>query len=467
MIVTRFPPSPTGYLHIGGLRTALYNYLFAKQQGGKMILRIEDTDRNRLVEGAAEKMVQTLERMGIHIDEGPIFQSDRHEAGIYKKAVDQLLEAGHAYRCFCTKERLDEMRKQQQAQKETPRYDRHCLGLSEEEIKQQLDAGTPFVVRMKIPEGETTFADIIRGSITINHKEIDDQVILKSDGWPTYHLAVVVDDHDMGVTHVIRGEEWLSSVPKHVLLYQYFGWNLPTFAHVPLILNPDKSKLSKRQGDVAVEDYLEKGYLVPALNNFVTLLGFNPKGDQEIYSVDELINLFDLSKVNKSGAVFDREKLDWMNGQYISALSAEALLELVKDRVDCDESVLLRVLEVEKTRMKRLTDIEELVKPYQQLPDYEAELLVWKKADATDAKEQLAAVKTFIESLDVSSITLIEEGIRGYITDTERSNGNVLWPLRVALSGSAKSASPFELLWVLGREEGMRRIDHALTLLGG
>lgn len=480
---TRFAPSPTGYLHIGGLRTALYNYLFAKQQDGTFLLRIEDTDRNRLVERATESLVKTMIQMGLTPDEGvvlegdvlvqhgergPYIQSERLE--IYEEHIQKLIDSGKAYHCFCSKERLDEVRKHQEIAKLPTKYDRHCCSLSEEEVKAKLDAGESFVVRFKIPEGETTFDDAVRGKITINNKEVDDQVIRKSDGFPTYHLAVVVDDHHMGVTHVIRGEEWISSVPKHVLLYEAFGFNLPTFAHLPLLLNPDRSKLSKRQGDVAVEDYLAKGYLPEALMNFVALCGFNPSGDQEIYTIDELIKSFDLSKVNKGGAVFDTQKLDWMNGMYIRHLSDEELMDRIKPFVnkEVSDSLLKKILAVEKGRMTRLNEIDDKIPEYTDSTDYDAEILIWKKADAKDAHEKLSAISQLLEGwtdVDFEDINLIEEKVKEYTKDKAWQNGNVLWPLRVSLSGKKASPSPFELLWVFGKEESLKRIADALSKL--
>src|SRR3989339_1628550 len=365
-VKTRFSPSPTGFLHIGSLRTALYNYLFAKKHGGTFLVRVEDTDRERLVEGAVESLIRTLETVGITYDEGPILVDGRlSEKGpngpytqsqrlpIYKEHAQKLVEQGSAYYCFCSKERLEELRNQQQIAKLQTKYDRQCLKLDHEEISRRLAAGESHVIRLQIPDGETTFQDEIRGPITISNSEIDDQVLMKADGYPTYHLAVVVDDHLMGVTHIIRGEEWISSVPKHVLLYNAFGFPMPSFAHLPLILNADKSKLSKRQGDVAVEDYLAKGYLPEALVNFVALLGFNPTGDREIYSLQELIDAFDLSCVNKSGAVFDHQKLDWMNGQYIKQLTNEELVIrcktfLEKAEMEIDTVLFEKICFVEK-----------------------------------------------------------------------------------------------------------------------
>jgi len=316
MTKVRFAPSPTGYLHIGGLRTALYNYLFAKKNKAKFILRIEDTDQSRYVERADQQIIETLKTFGINFDERPFHQSKRLK--LYQKYVQQLVNKNKAYYCFCTKKRLDEMRKKQQAEKRIPKYDRHCLNLSKEEINKKLKNKEPYVIRLKLPDNQDiVFKDGVYGEVKINTNDMDDQVLLKSDGYPTYHLAVVVDDHEMGITHIIRGEEWLPSTPKHVLLYQMFNWKVPTFIHLPLLLNPDKSKLSKRQGDVAAEDFLAKGYLPEAILNYIAFLGWNPKTTKEIYSVEELIRDFDIAKINKAGAIFNIEKLNWFNAEYV------------------------------------------------------------------------------------------------------------------------------------------------------
>lgn len=469
-VKTRFPPSPTGFLHVGSLRTALYNFYFAKKHHGTFLLRIEDTDRTRLVDGAVEALIRTLHRMHITYDEGPFIQSER--LPIYQEHALRLVEKQKAYYCFCSKDRLEELRQTQTAAKRPSKYDRTCLKFSQEEITARLAKSEPYVIRMHIPEGKTTFIDVVRGSVTIDNSEIDDQVLLKTDGFPTYHLAVVVDDHLMGVTHVIRGEEWISSVPKHVLLYEWFGWPLPTFAHLPLILNPDKSKLSKRQGDVSVEDFLAKGYLEEALNNYVSLLGFNPSADREIYSREEFIEAFDLKKINKSGAVFDVNKLLWMNGQYIKALSASELAKRVIPFLDgareIAEELLEKVCEVEKSRMNLLAEIRPTIAPYLAQPFYDASILIWKKSNREDALTQLAGLREFyasVENKSFASVKLLEEATKRYISERNLDNGNVLWPLRVALSGLERSAGPYELAWVLGKGETLQRIDHAITLL--
>lgn len=481
---TRIAPSPTGFMHIGTLRTALYNYMLARQKGGEFLIRIEDTDRERLVEGAVENLLRTFQAIGIEHDEGPVFDDngilmDKGEKGpyvqserlaIYKQFVHQLVEEGKAYPCFCTKERLEAMREEQRLTKQTPKYDRTCALLDSSVAKERLLAGETHVIRMRIPEGSTTFTDEIRGDITFSHSEIDDQVILKSDGFPTYHLAVVVDDHLMEITHVIRGEEWISSTPKHIILYEMFGWQAPKFAHVPLLLNPDKTKLSKRQGDVAVEDYLKRGYVPKALINFIATLGFNPKSDQELYELEELTALFELSKVNSSGAVLNMEKLDWMNNHYIRQMTEEELVNVTQPFVQAnlDAPLLRRAMMIERARISRLEEFQAVLLPYMEEPHYDPSVLIWKKSDANGAMKELNGVKAIIESMEKSqfeTIESLESTIKAYITENALQNGDVLWPLRVALSGKEKSASPFELLYVLQKEASLARIEHALKLL--
>ena len=369
-IRVRFAPSPTGFLHVGGLRTALYDYLYARKTAGKFILRIEDTDRTRFIEGAAEKLIQTLKYVGLEFDEGPgkegevgpYYQSLR--TGIYKKYIDELIEKDAAYYCFCSSDDLDKMREEQKAKGIDPKYDGRCRNLSIEERKKSLDEGKPFVIRLKVPqEGEITFYDVVREKVSFPWKMVDDQILIKSDGFPTYHLANVVDDHLMGITHVIRGEEWLSSVPKHLLLYEKFGWKPPKMAHLPLLLNPDKSKLSKRQGDVAVEDYLEKGYLPETLLNFIALLGWHPKGDREFFTLKELEKEFSMKRITKASAVFDIEKLNWMNGHYIRSLDLIYIAEKSKPFFEkagidiTDKEKYLKVIANARMRVSKLSDI--------------------------------------------------------------------------------------------------------------
>ncbi len=495
---TRFAPSPTGFVHIGSLRTALFSFLYARKNHGAHILRIEDTDQNRLVEGAAENLVKVMREMGIEFDEGyyladdgslkergnfgPYLQSKRLD--LYQKHATELVEKGSAYYCFCSQERLDELRKEQTALKKPAMYDRHCKNLSEDEIKLKLieikgQKKNP-VVRFAIPqEGQTTIHDLIYGDITYENKNLDDQVILKSDGFPTYHLAVVVDDHYMQISHVIRGEEWIPSTPKHLLIYKALGWEPTQFAHLPLILNPDKSKLSKRQGDVAVEDFLKHGYLKEGLLNFVAFLGWNPKTDQELFSLTDLIEQFDFSKVNKAGAVFDDNKLDWFNSQYIKKLTPTDLANLLKPYwqqsgisfQNFSDEYLATVAKLEQERLKKLSEIGERTAYFFKAPDYDAKLLIWKKSDAGDAKQKLSELANLLSTLtdDKFSNSNLETEIKKFIAEKKYDNGSVLWPLRTALTGQEKSPGPFEvcatLALGLGKKEVLKRLETAVSKL--
>lgn len=487
MIKTRFPPSPTGYLHIGGLRTALYNYLYAKQSGGIFALRIEDTDQKREVAGAVESLIQTLQKMGLDWDEGPIMDKDLNltEKGqngpylqskrlkIYQEYAQKLLDSKNAYFCSCTPERLEQVRHEQEAQKMAPRYDGHCRNL---DLKAKV--GEPnFTVRLKVPEGrEVVFNDLIRGEVKFKTSEIDDQVLIKSDGFPTYHLANVVDDHLMEITHVIRGEEWLSSTPKHILLYEAFGWTPPQFSHLPLLLNPDKSKLSKRQGDVAVEDYLAKGYLPEALINYIALLGWHPADDKEIYSLEELIKEFSLDRVNKAGAVFDLNKLNWFNSYYIKQLPDDELAKRCAEFIpDVDQLKLLKILKIEKERLNNLSEIVEKVKMFMKLPDYDSKILIFsakggsasgrKKSDVQTTKLALQKVYDKLSGLKVWSTDHIKEALTQVVAENNLTNGDVFWPTRVAVSGAEKSPSPEEIMEVLGKGESTIRIQKAVAKL--
>lgn len=494
---TRFAPSPTGFVHVGNFRTALFAYLFARHNNGVFVYRVEDTDQARKVEGAVENLIQVFATMGIEFDEGPRIQKGQvievgehgpyvqsKRLSIYKDHAQQLVDQGKAYYCFCSPQRLDELRKEQTALKKPPMYDGLCRNLSAEELQTKLNEfqknGQSPVIRQAVPKnGKTIVKDLVYGEIIYDHEQLDDQVLLKSDGFPTYHLAVVVDDHLMKITHVIRADEWIPSTPKHILLYEAFDWEVPYFAHLPLILNPDKTKLSKRQGDVAVEDYLAKGYLPEALLNFVALLGWNPKTEQEIFSKDELIQQFELNKVNKSGSVFDIAKLDWMNAQYIRQLSNHELLEKISpflasaevDLAKYSEDYLLAVVSLEKDRLKSLGEITQNKDIFFGEIEYEPELLVWKKADKTDAKEKLIAIKKLLETILESNLDLqeVEQRIKDWITGQGYENGNVLWPLRVALSGQERSPSPFELVWCLQKQNQgsvvLRRIEQAIEKL--
>lgn len=496
---TRFAPSPTGFIHIGNFRTALFSHLWAKHNNGTSILRIEDTDQTREVEGAVDHLLKIMKKMGIEFDEGfyldrnglvkekgnyaPYLQSKRLEQ--YQKYAQQLVSEKKAYYCFCSEERLEELRKEQAALKKPPMYDRLCYKLSEEEVKKQLaefeTLGKRPVIRFFIPEGQTIVDDIIYGEIKYDNRVLDDQVILKSDGFPTYHLAVVIDDHFMNITHVIRGEEWISSTPKHILLYKAFGWQPTEFAHQPLILNPDKSKLSKRQGDVSVEDFLDKGYLPEALLNFVAFLGWNPKTEKEIFSLEELIKEFELSNVNKSGAVLDINKLEWINSLYIRKMPAgelvEKLLPYWEQAVGADiirlqkPEYLYAIADLEKERLKKLSEIGERTKYFFKEPEYGASLLVWKKSDAQGAKKALLSLRDLFERLDNAELTKenLETKLKEFVSQNNFDNGSVLWPLRVALTGMEKSPGPFEvaatLALGLGKEEILKRLDVAIKKL--
>lgn len=476
-IKTRFAPSPTGYLHVGGLRTALYAYLVAKKNGGTFMLRIEDTDQKREVEGAVESLLKSLQFFDLQWDEGPYFQSKRLE--IYAKYAEILLEKGAAYRCFCTPERLEKMREEQAAKKMSPKYDRHCLNLSETEKDALFQKGTPSVIRQLIPHEDLTFNDLIRGEVHFHGKDVDDQVLMKSDGFPTYHLANVVDDHEMEVSHVIRGEEWLPSTPKHVWLYQAFGWQAPEFAHLPLLLNPDKTKLSKRQGDVAAEDYIRKGYLKEAVLNFVAFLGWNPGTEEEFFTLEELVDRFDLSRVQKAGAVFTLEKLDWLNGHYLRKMSpkdlAEQILARLKERswfnasqIE-EETEFLRFVACVQSRMKTLEDGPDMLKPFlMEHLDYDLALFDRPQMKVDKVGSHLALEHSLIaleECEDFTSEESIKAALIKVIEKLGLKNGQVLWPVRAALSGEEFSPGAFEMAMILGKEKSLQRLKDALEFL--
>jgi glutamyl-tRNA synthetase len=461
----RFAPSPTGFLHIGGLRSALYNWLFARRHGGVFALRIEDTDRSRYVEGAVESLQNALDRCGLKPDEGPYIQSESREKHL--AYAYELIEKDFAYYCFCSKERLEEVSKMQQLNKLPVMYDRHCRALSKQEAENSAAVGDEHVIRLKVPlEGSIVMQDMIRGRVEIPWAQVDDQVLIKSDGYPTYHLAATCDDHDMKISHVIRGEEWLSSLPKHLFIFQCFGWTAPQYAHLPLLLNPDKSKLSKRQGDVAVEDYLAKGYLPEALINFVALMGWNPTADREMFAKEELATLFDITKVNKGGAVFNHEKLDWLNGEYIKALKVEDYLHRLQEGGFLPEGIMQeRAARIVQDRLAKLSDAADFIREAVEVAPYEAAQLVWKKSTAAEAKERLEGVKKYLEMKDESWFAhalKMEEETRAWIIEKGWGNGDTLWPLRVALSGRDKSPGPFELMFVAGKVDSLARIDAAL-----
>lgn len=476
----RFAPSPTGYLHVGGLRTALYNFLFARKHNGTFILRIEDTDRARYVEGAVENLIQTLRWAGLEFDEGPgkpgtagpYIQSER--LPIYREHAAKLVESGHAYYAFDTPEELEEIRRTKDKSGVLQKRFRRWLELSASEVQEKLRSGAPAVVRMKVPDGETvTVNDVIRGEVQFSSDLLDDQVLLKSDGFPTYHLAVVVDDHLMRVTHVIRGEEWLPSTPKHVLLYRYFGWDLPVFAHLPLLLNPDKSKLSKRQGDVAVEEYRAKGFLPEALVNFVALLGWNPGTEQEIFSLQELMKAFSLERVGKSGAVFNIDKLNSINSIHLRGRqdSQTIKLDMLKAVLDqkgwkgFSDTYLQSVIALMKERVERVEDFaKDAVYFFEDPVTYEEQSRTKNWKEGTSAN--LQKVKTRLQQLDKFDHAGIEEAVRSTAGSLSMGAGQLIHPLRLAITGVSKGPGLFELMAVLGKETSLRRIDRACALLG-
>jgi len=471
-VCLRFAPSPTGFLHIGGLRTALFNWLFARKNKGKFILRIEDTDKERYVEGAVDNIIEALKWYGLDFDAGPIFQSKRID--IYKKHAEQLVEQGKAYYCFCSQKRLDEVRKIQQANRQATKYDGLCRKLEPSEVKKKIEAGEPSVIRLKVPvEGVTAFDVITYAHISVNNTELEDQILLKSDGYPTYHLANVVDDHEEGITHVVRAEEWLPSTPKHILLYKAFNWSPPYFAHLPMVLGTDRAKLSKRHGAVAALEYKNLGYLPEAVLNFIALLGWNPKTEKEIFTREELIKEFDLAKVNKASAIFNIEKLDWLNGQYIKKMKIDDFITTVTSFIEVkpeDQEVFKKLIVLFQDRMKRFTDITDLVLPYMEAePVYDPILLVPK---GVTKEETIRVLKLILEKLKVIGLKeyLKKESLKPifeeFIRKNKLSNKVVLWPLRVAISGGQeKSLGVFELMETYGKSTVIDKVEKALEKL--
>lgn len=476
---TRFAPSPTGYMHIGNLRTALYTYLLAKKDGGTFILRIEDTDQERYVDGAIDVIYNTLKMAGLQWDEGPdiggpvgpYIQSER--MGIFKDYALQLVESGHAYYCFCDKARLEELRKVQQASGVSPMYDNHCRNLSKEEVEKKLTEGIPYVIRQKMPrEGTTTFHDEVFGDITVENTTLDDNILIKADGMPTYNFANVVDDHLMGITHVVRGNEYLSSTPKYNLLYEAFGWEIPKYIHCSPVMKNNTEKLSKRHGDASFEDLLEQGYLPEAVINFIALLGWSPKGEREIYSLEELIDVFDVSGIAKSPAIFDSIKLKAINGEYIRAFSLDKYKELAMPyirktckREDIDIDVLAKVLQ---PRTELFTDIPEQVDFIDELPEYSTDLYIHKKmkTNVETSLKALQAALPVLEGLSEWDVDTIHGALFELIAELGVKNGHVLWPLRVAASG--KQFTPgggIELLAILGKKDSLDRIRKGIELL--
>lgn len=477
---TRFAPSPTGYMHIGNLRTALYEYLIAKKYNGTFILRIEDTDQERFVEGAIDVIYNTLKTVGLKHDEGPdiggnygpYIQSERRD--IYKPYAEKLVETGHAYYCFCTRERLAELRHSQEPGTVVGKYDRYCLHLTKEEIEKNLADGIPYVIRQKMPDtGTTSFDDAVYGTITVDNSTLDDQVLLKSDGMPTYNFANVVDDHLMEITHVVRGSEYLSSTPKYNLLYQAFGWEIPTYVHLPVVQKAPGVKLSKRSGDASFEDLVEMGYLVEAIVNYIALLGWSPgTTNQEIFSLKELEQAFDIHHINKAPAVFDMEKLNWMNGEYIRALSDEKFYELAKPFIEKgirDQNLdTFKISKILHARTEVLGNIPENIDFFDILPDYDLEIYVHKKMKTTleNSLSSLKEAKTALEEVSDWNEENVHNALFGLVEKLQIKNGQMLWPVRTAISG--KQVTPggaVEIADILGKDETLSRIDIGIMRL--
>lgn len=478
-IRTRYAPSPTGRMHVGNLRTALYAYLIAKHEGGDFILRIEDTDQERYVEGAVDIIYRTLENTGLLHDEGPdkdggvgsYVQSDRQKQGIYLEYAKKLIEKGEAYYCFCDKERLASLT-QTVAGKEINVYDKHCLHLSKEEVEANLAAGKPYVIRQNNPtEGQTTFHDDIYGDITVDNAELDDMILIKSDGYPTYNFANVVDDHLMGITHVVRGNEYLSSSPKYNRLYDAFGWEVPEYVHCPLITDENHQKLSKRCGHSSYEDLIEQGFLSEAIVNFVALLGWSPEDNEEIFSLDELIRRFDYHHLSKSPAVFDYTKLKWMNGEYLKAMDFDRFYEMaepyLKEAVTKDYD-LKKIAAMVKTRIEIFPDIKEHVDFFDALPDYDVAMYTHKKMK-TNAETSLAALKDLLPRLEAQedyTNDALYATLTAYVEEKGYKNGYVMWPVRTAVSGKQMTpGGATELMEVLGKEESLARIRRGIEML--
>ncbi len=478
---TRFAPSPTGFMHIGNLRTALYEYLVAKSQGGDFVLRIEDTDRERYVEGAVDIIYNTLKVAGLQHDEGPdkpgeygpYVQSER--LNMYKPYAEQLIEQGKAYRCFCTKERLDSLKDD-----ETPGggYDRHCRDLPQEEIDRLLAEGVPYVIRQKMPlKGSTTFTDAVFGEITVENSELQDQILIKTDGYPTYNFANVIDDHTMNITHVVRGCEYLSSTPKYNLLYEAFGWEVPTYIHLPLIMGKDAegnvAKLSKRHGSTGFEDLIKEGYLPQAIINYVALLGWCPSDNQEMFTLDELTRAFSIDGISKSPSIFDYDKLEWFNGEYIRKMSPEEFtsyaMPYYKEAVTSRELPWDKLCGILQQRVTRFTQIPEMIDFFDKLPEYDAEMFVNKKSKTNleNAPVMLKAVTDRLTALESWDKDSIHDCLINLAQELEVKNGTVMWPARIAAAG--KKVTPggaVEILEILGRDESLARLNLGLKKLG-
>ena len=478
-VKTRFAPSPTGRMHVGNLRTALYAYLVAKHADGKFMLRIEDTDQERFMEGALDIIYRTLDQTGLIPDEGPdkdggvgpYVQSERTAQGIYMKYAKQLIDQGDAYYCFCTKERLDSLRTTV-AGKEIAIYDKHCLHLSKEEIEANLAAGKPYVIRMNMPtEGTTTFHDELYGDITVNNNELDDMILIKSDGYPTYNFANVVDDHLMGITHVVRGNEYLSSAPKYNRLYEAFGWEVPVYIHCPLITNEEHQKLSKRSGHSSYEDLLDQGFLTEAIVNFVALLGWSPTGDNELFTLEELVKEFDYHRISKSPAVFDMVKLKWMNGEYMKKMDDEKFYEMALPyirQVITKDLDLHKIAAMVKTRIEVFPDIPGHIDFFEKMPEYDVSMYRHKKMKTTEESSLalLQEVLPLLEAQEDYSNDALFAMLSAYGKEKGYKTGFVMWPIRTALSGKQMTpAGATEILEVLGKEESLTRLQAAIDKL--
>lgn len=479
-IRTRYAPSPTGKMHVGNLRSALYEFLIAKHEGGEFILRIEDTDQERFVEGATEIIYRTLEKTGLIHDEGPdkdggygpYVQSERMKTGIYLKYAKELIEKGEAYYCFCDKERLASLKTEVVEGKEITVYDKHCLSLSKEEVEKNLAEGKPYVIRQNIPnEGSTTFHDELYGDITVENSELDDMILIKTDGYPTYNFANVVDDHTMNITHVVRGNEYLSSSPKYQRLYDAFGWESPVYVHLPLITDENHKKLSKRSGHSSFEDLIDQGFVTEAVVNYIALLGWSPEDNREIFSLNELIKEFDYHRISKSPAVFDIVKLRWMNGEYIKAMDFDTYYETAKpyiDEVVKSEVDKRKLAEWVKTRIEVFPDIKELIDFVDELPEYDIEMYTHKKMK-TNAESSLLVLKDILpileEQEDFSNDALYSTLLK-YVEEKGYKNGYVLWPVRTAVSGKQMTpAGATELMELFGKEETIKRIKAGIVKL--
>lgn len=479
-IRTRFAPSPTGRMHVGNLRTALYAYLIAKHEDGDFLIRIEDTDQERYVEGAVDIIYRTMAGTGLIHDEGPdkdkgygpYVQSERQAQGIYLKYAKELVEKGEAYYCFCDQERLESLKSEVVEGKEITKYDKHCLSLSKEEVEEKLKAGVPYVIRQNNPtEGTTSFTDEIYGEISVDNSELDDMVLIKSDGYPTYNFANVVDDHLMEITHVVRGNEYLSSSPKYNRLYQAFGWEVPVYVHCPTITNEEHKKLSKRSGHASYEDLIEQGFLPEAIVNFVALLGWSPNGEEEFFTLKELEQAFDYHRIGKAPAVFDMTKLKWMNGEYIKKLDPHQFYEMalpyLKEVITKDYD-LKKVAQLVQSRIEVLPDCKELVDFFEELPEYDVAMYTHKKmkTNTENAYEILKEEYELLKNFDAFDVQSLHDLLMDYIAKKEIKNGTGLWPIRTAVSG--KQSTPggaFEIMEIIGKEESLKRIETGLSML--